>query len=125
MKLGVMAALFGQMTLDDALAYCQKIGLQAIELPAGADPGDPWKLNGICGDPDRLAQLKAKINGAGLVVQGIAVHGNPVHPNHDIAKAHQLAFRNGVLLAAEFGTNVVTFSGCPGGCPDVAQRCRR
>ena len=41
MKLGVMGALFGGMGLDDALDYCQKVGLDAIELPAGAYPGDP------------------------------------------------------------------------------------
>ena len=41
MKLGVMGALFGGMKLDDALDYCQKVGLDAIELPAGAYPGDP------------------------------------------------------------------------------------
>jgi len=41
MKLGVMGALFGGMSLDDALDYCQKVGLDAIELPAGAYPGDP------------------------------------------------------------------------------------
>ena len=42
MKLGVMGALFGGMKLNDALDYCQKVGLDAIELPAGAYPGDPW-----------------------------------------------------------------------------------
>ena len=36
MKLGVMSALFGGLKLDDALKYCQKVGLSAIELPAGA-----------------------------------------------------------------------------------------
>ncbi len=117
MKLGVMAALFGGMKLDDALDYCQRLGLDAIELPAGAYPGDPWKLGGIHKDKDKLKQLKAKIADRGLKVEGIAVHGNPVHPNKRIAAAHQQAHRNGVLLAAELGTVVVNFSGCPGGAP--------
>ncbi len=30
MKLGVMAALFGGMKFDDALFYCQELGLDAI-----------------------------------------------------------------------------------------------
>jgi len=117
MKLGVMAALFGGMKLDDALDYCQRLGLDAIELPAGAYPGDPWKLGGIHKDKAKLKQLKAKIADRGLKVEGIAVHGNPVHPNKRIAAAHQQAHRNGVLLAAELGTVVVNFSGCPGGAP--------
>ena len=117
MKLGVMGALFGGMKLDAALDYCQKVGLDAIELPAGAYPGDPWKLVGIHKDKKRLNVLKKKIADRGLVVQGIAVHGNPVHPNKRIAKAHAAAHRNGVLLAKEFKTVVINFSGCPGGAP--------
>ena len=117
MKLGVMSALFGQMKLDDALAYCQKVGLQAIELPAGAYPGDPWKLNGIAGNKAAVADLKKKIASYGLEVQGIAVHGNPIHPDKKISAEHTEAHRNAVLLAAEFKTVVINFSGCPGGAP--------
>ena len=116
MKLGVMAALLGGMKLDAALDYCRKIGLDAIELPAGGYPGDPWKLGGIHSNKKRLAQLKRKLAERDLTVCGIAVHGNSVHPNKRIAAAHQKAHRNGVLLAAQFNTVVVNFSGCPGGC---------
>ncbi len=115
MKLGVMGALFGGMKLDEALDYCQKVGLDAIELPAGGYPGDPWKLSGIHKAKGKLDDLKKKIADRGLEVQGIAVHGNPVHPNKKIAKDHQAAHRNAVLLAAEFNTVVINFSGCPGG----------
>ncbi|MBI5723273.1 MAG: sugar phosphate isomerase/epimerase [Planctomycetes bacterium] len=117
MKLGVVTVLFSKMTLDDMLDYCVKVGLQAVELPAGAYPGDPWKLSGIHKDKARLAELKRKIAGRGLEVHGIAVHGNPVHPHKMIAKVHHEAHRNGVLLAAELGTVAVNFSGCPGGGP--------
>jgi len=116
MKLGVMAALFAGMKIDEALDYCQRLGLDAIELPAGGYPGDPWKLGGIHADKKRLGQLRRKIADRGLAVQGIAVHGNPVHPNKRIAQAHRRAHRNGVMLAKEFKTVVVNFSGCPGGC---------
>lgn len=116
MKLGVMGALFGGMKLNAALDYCEKVGLDAIELPAGAYPGDPWKLNGILKDKKKLATLKKKIADRGLVVQGIAVHGNPVHPDKRVAAAHQASHRNGVLLAAEFNTVVINFSGAPAGC---------
>ena len=113
MKLGVMAACFGGMSLDEALDYCQKVGLDAIELPVGAYPGDPWKLAGISGKA--LAELRRKIADRGLEVHGIAAHGNPVHPNKTLAKAHHKAHRDAVDLAAEFKTVVVNFSGCPGG----------
>ena len=117
MKLGVMGAVFGKLKLDEALAYCNKVGLDAIELPAGCYPGDPWQLQGIYKNKAALKELKAKIADHGLEVQGIAVHGNPVHPNKKIAAEHAKAHRDGVLLAAEFETVVINFSGCPGGAP--------
>ena len=117
MKLGVMAALFGGMKFDDALDYCKRVGLDAIELPAGGYPGDPWKLCGIARNKTQLRELKAKIAGYGLEVCGIAVHGNPVHPRKVIASAHHKAHREAVLLAEAFKTVVVNFSGCPGGAP--------
>ena len=117
MKLGVMAALFGGMTLDEALDYCQRVGLDAIELPAGAYPTDPWHLAGIHKDKRKLKELAQKIADHGLEVHGIAVHGNPVHPDKRMAREHQKAHRDGVMLAAAFDTVVINFSGCPGGCP--------
>ena len=71
MKLGVMGALFGGMKLDDALDYCQRLGLDAIELPCGAYPGDPWGLRGIYRNKKKLAALKVRIADHGLEV---AVH---------------------------------------------------
>jgi len=117
MKLGVMGALFGKMKLDEALDYCVKLGLDAIELPAGCYPGDPWKLQGIHKDKARLSELKAKLADRGLTAQGVAVHGNPVHPNKRLAAAHAQAHRDAVLLAAELDTVVINFSGCPAGAP--------
>ncbi|MCK4603020.1 MAG: sugar phosphate isomerase/epimerase, partial [Phycisphaerae bacterium] len=110
MKLGVMAACFAGMKLDDALDYCAEVGLDAIELPTGGYPGDPWKLSAIHANKKKLTELKQKIADRGLEVQGIAVHGNPVHPNKKIAAAHQAAHRNAVLLAKEFKTVVINFS---------------
>ncbi len=118
MKLGVKSAMFGGMELKDALAYCKKVGLDAIELPVGCYPGDPWKLSGITQDPARLAELKTMLADNGIEVQGIAVHGNPVHPDPAIAAADQAAHREAVFVAAEFNTVVINFSGCPGGCTE-------
>ncbi len=117
MKLGVMAACFGGMSIDDALDYCRKVGLDAIELPVGGYPGDPWDLAGIHKTKTKLKDLKAKIADRGMEVQGVAVHGNPVHPNKNIANKHRKAHRDAVMLAAEFDTVVINFSGCPGGGP--------
>ena len=115
MKLGVMGALLSAMKLEEALDYCQRVGLDGIELPVGAYPGDPWKLAGIHKEKSRLADLKTALADRGLEVLGVAVHGNPVHPDKRIAAAHHKSFQDAVALAAEFKTVVITFSGCPGG----------
>ena len=67
MKLGVMAACFAGMKIKDALAYCAKVGLDAIELPAGGYPGDSWDLGGIHADKKRLETLKKQVADAGLI----------------------------------------------------------
>ena len=117
MKLGVMAALFAKLSFLDAVKYCQRVGLDAIELPAGGYPGDQWDLLTILQDKQRLATNKKILDDHGIKVIGIACHGNPIHPNKTIANAHIAAHDNAIRLAGEFGTDVViNFSGCPGGC---------
>ncbi len=117
MKLGVMGALFGGMSLDESLDYCARLGLDCIELPVGAFPGDPWDLAGIHTSKTKLKELKAKIADRGLEVAGVACHGNPVHPDKRRANADHKAHRAAVYLAEAFETVVINFSGCPGGGP--------
>ncbi len=117
MKLGVMAALFHGMKFDDALKYCAELGLDAFEIPVGGYPGtpffDPKKVNASKKLQD---EVKAKIKDHGMIVSGLAVHGNPVHPNKTQAKKDHNAFVTACELAPKLGTDIViTFSGCPGG----------
>lgn len=117
MKLGVMGALFGGMSLDDALKICAELELDSIELPVGAYPGkpffDPKKVNA---STKQINEIKAKIKDHGLTVSGLAVHGNPVNPNKAAAKKDHDDFVTAVQLAPKLGTDIViTFSGCPGG----------
>lgn len=117
MKLGVMGAGLGSMGLEKALDYCEQIGLDAIELPVGAYPGQPFF------DPAEVLSSKKKqqeivdaVKKRKLIVSALAVHGNPVHPDKKIANEHTKAHETAVKLARKLGTNVVVnFSGCPGG----------
>lgn len=119
MKLGVMGALFTGMKFEDALEYCARVGLDAIELPAGGYPGkpffDPAKVNG---DKRAQSEIKAKLKEHGLELSAVAVHGNPVSPIKADARQHHADFQVACELAPKLGTDVVvTFSGCPGGSP--------
>jgi sugar phosphate isomerase/epimerase len=119
MQLGVMSALFHGLSLNDMLTRCAAEGLDAVELPVGAYPGQPFF------DPEKLlaqrraqANLHSALKDVELTISALAVHGNPVHPDGKIARAHHRQFVTAVKLAGALGVDtVVTFSGCPGGSP--------
>jgi sugar phosphate isomerase/epimerase len=117
MKLGVMSALFAGMQLDDVRDYCAEVGLDAIELPVGCYPGAPFFDPGeVLGSTKRQDEIKSKLREHDLELSGLAVHGNPVHPDKAHATRDHEAFVTAVKLAPKLGTDtVITFSGCPGG----------
>ncbi len=119
MKLGVMAALFSGRTLEETVRICAQQGLGAIELPVGAYPGKPFfEPSAVLRDPRAQERIRALLKDHGLELSAISCHGNPVHPDKTIARAHHSAFETAVKLATKLGTDtVITFSGCPGGSP--------
>jgi sugar phosphate isomerase/epimerase len=119
MKLGVMSALFAGMSLDQALDYCLEAGLDAIELPVGGYPGQPFFHPAEVLDSDSLQRdIRSKLSDRELELSALSVHGNPVHPDRSRARRDHEAFVTAVKLARKLGTTtVITFSGCPGGAP--------
>lgn len=116
MKIGVFMVLFAEQSLSQALDYAVKSGVEAVELGAGGFPGkahvDPERL---LADPSAMKSLKAEIEGRGLEISGLSCHGNPVHPQAELAAAYRRDFHDTVLLAEKLGVpRVITFSGCPG-----------
>ena len=116
MKLGVLTVLFQDRPLDVALATLQKLGVQAVELGAGGYPGnahcDPAQL---LHNPQAIKAYKQKIADHGLIISALSCHGNPLHPNQDIATSYDHSYRDTVNLASEMEVPVVNlFSGCPG-----------
>lgn len=117
MKLGVMAAGLGAMGWKKALDYCRRVGLEAIELPVGAYPGNPFfDPEEVLRDPKLQTRIKDDVRRRRLEIVGLAVHGNPVSPVEKVRREHLRAHDTAVRLAPRLGTDVViNFSGCPGG----------
>ena len=112
-----MSAGLGGMGFEKALDYCQSLGLGAIELPVGCYPGTPFfDPEAVLKSADEQNRIKDMCKQRGLEISGLAVHGNPVHPDAAVAKEHTKAHETAVKLARKLGTTVViNFSGCPGG----------
>lgn len=119
MKLGVLTVLFGEKSLDETLEYLNNAGVDAVEIGAGGYPGkkhaDPDIL---LKDEKKLQEFKDTIEKHGMEISALSCHGNPVHPQKDIADSFHFDFEKTVLLAEKLGINRInTFSGCPGGSP--------
>jgi len=116
MKLGVFTVLFSGRPLEEALDYIASKGLKAVEIGTGGYPGnahcDPDVL---LNDPGKLKAFKRAVESRGLIISALSCHGNPLHPQKQIAQSFHEAFVKTVDLAERLEVPVVnTFSGCPG-----------
>ena len=116
MILSVLANLYHGVKLPDVLDKMKELGIHSVEIGAGGYPGKEY-----C-DPavllkDRTAFYKfmESFNAYDIDICALAAHGNPVHPDRDLAASFDADFKNAVLLAEKLEIDtVVTFSGCPG-----------
>lgn len=116
MKLGVVTTLFQDYTFEAMLDKVASIGLQAIELGTGGWPGNAHcKLEILLKDKSTLKSYQKAIQDRGLMVSALSCHGNPLHPDSDVAAMNDQTFRQTVLLAEQMEVPVINlFSGCPG-----------
>ena len=120
MKLGVLTNMLGSWPFEKALAYFTSLGIEMVEIGAGGYPGkqhaDPEIL---LGSETKLQAFKDLIQKYNVSISAISCHGNPVHPNKEIAKQFDTEMRRAILLAEKLGVHQInTFSGCPGDCPN-------
>ena len=118
MKLGVFTCVCGDKPLEEALKYFSEKGIEMVEIGCGGYPGkshaDPEVL---LADDKKLEEFKALIKKYNLEISALSCHGNPVHPNKEIAAEFDKTIKNTILLAEKLGVEVInTFSGCPGDC---------
>lgn len=120
MKLSVFAVLLQDKSFDEACAYLASKGVQAVEIGCGGFPGDAHcKPLELLNDETKLQAFKDTLARHHLDIAALSVHGNAVHPDKAVAEKAHTEFENAVLLAEKLGVEtVVTFSGCPGGCPE-------
>ncbi|MCX7658290.1 MAG: sugar phosphate isomerase/epimerase [Oscillospiraceae bacterium] len=116
MKLGVFTVLLGHMSIDETLAYLKNLGVQEVEIGCGGYPGTAHAdARKFLKNPELIDKFMEAVSRHGIGVAALSVHGNPVHPQKDIANDYHEQFEAAVLLAEKIGVKtIVTFSGCPG-----------
>ena len=119
MKLGVLTNVIGDTPLKEALAYFKGLGIQMVEIGCGGYPGkDHCDPGVLLHDEAKFNEFVKTIEESGLQISALSCHGNPVHPNKEIAKQFDDDMHNAVLMAEKLGIHQINcFSGCPGDCP--------
>ena len=116
MKLGVFTTLLSNVPFEDALKYFKSLGIEMIEIGCGGYPGNAHANPEILlNDDAKLAEFKELVAKYGLQISALSCHGNPVHPDKEIAAGFDKAIKDTILLAEKLGIHQInTFSGCPG-----------
>ena len=119
MDIGVLTVPLGGESIDDAAAYLEEIGVDAVELGVGGWPGEDHIDRGEYLDDDRAqAELAELLDDHDLRISALATHNNPLHPDEERADEADRELREAVELADQLGVGVVTcFSGLPAGAP--------
>jgi sugar phosphate isomerase/epimerase len=115
MKVGVFTALLSQFPLEKVLEKLKSLNIDTVELGTGNYPGDPHCPLSMLESKKALTEFKARLDGEGFHISALSCHGNALHPNPAIGKAHAQVSKKTVQLANKLGVPVVIdFSGCPG-----------
>jgi sugar phosphate isomerase/epimerase len=117
MKVGVFTVILQSMPFEQALDYLAGLGVQTVEIGAGGYCGTAHCQTEALLASDHAAKgFLNSIRSRGLEISCLSTHGNPLHPNREIAQEHHAAFERCLRLANQLEVEVVTtFSGCPGG----------
>ncbi|PNT92811.1 sugar phosphate isomerase/epimerase family protein [Clostridium thermosuccinogenes] len=119
MKLGVFTVVLADKNLEDALKYLSESGVQAVELGTGGYPSNVHaNPDELLADENKLSAFKDTLKKYNMMISALSCHGNPVHPQKEIADAYHKVFEKTILLAEKLGIDRInTFSGCPGDAP--------
>ena len=116
MKLGVMGAIYGNKSWEEACKLVSDAGVGAIEVGAGGFVGkshlNPQQL---LKDATKMKKFKDTADKYRLEISAISVHGNPIHPDPTVAREHSSDLEAAIELAPKLGVKVINcFAGCPG-----------
>jgi sugar phosphate isomerase/epimerase len=120
MQVGVFSFVFQTLlSFEQALDWIAETGATMVEIGSGgyvAENGKPYCVpRQLLDDSQKLEQFRKAVGARKLTISALSCHGNPLHPNKEIAAHHHQDICDSIELAERLGVKaVVTFSGCPG-----------
>ncbi len=116
MKLSAFTVLYKDRPLADVLDLFKAKGILNAEVGSGGFIGkehcDPARLVADAGARQRF---KDHFESREMGISSLSCHGNPVHPQKNLAEEYIRDLKDSIDLAAFLGVGrIVTFSGCPG-----------
>ena len=116
MDLSIFSVVYKDKPLSEVLDNFKAKGVMHVEVGSGGfigkehcNPGELLK------DKDGLRRFKEQFDSRGMSICSLSCHGNPVHPQKDLAAVYHQDIKESIDLASELGIErIVTFSGCPG-----------
>src|ERR1700689_3148495 len=98
MRIGVFTPLLSQFPLEKVFEKLRSLNISTVELGTGNYPGDPHCKLSMLTNRTALKEFKQKFADNGFTISALSSHGNPLHPNKEIAKACQDVSRKTILL---------------------------
>jgi sugar phosphate isomerase/epimerase len=121
LQIGVVLEAFLDQPLEDVLAFLQQQAPEVTMIEVGAGGYAPHPHCDVeallSSETERRAWLDLLAR-YGIGLDALNAWGNPVHPDPEVAKAHDHDLRQAIRLATSLGVDrVVAMAGCPGGVP--------
>jgi sugar phosphate isomerase/epimerase len=118
MDLGVFTPLLSSLPLAEVLTLLRGLDIRFVELGTGNYPGDAHCRISMLDCPGDLGAFRKTLEDYGASISALSCHGNPLHPDPNLARAACEVANRTILLAEHIGVQtVVEFSGCPGSSP--------
>jgi sugar phosphate isomerase/epimerase len=121
MKIGAIDYCLPDMPWEELCDTFRNIGLEAIEVCAGALDGKMHCDPGILIRDDNLLEDFLKpLKKNNLEISTLSVHANPLHPQKAYADKHISDIKDVIALASKIGVEIITtFAGLPGAGEDA------
>ena len=111
MDIGVLTVPLGGESIEDAVAYLDEIGVDAVELGVGGWPGEGHvDREALLDDDAGQAEIRELLDEHDLRISALATHNNPLHPDEERAaeadrELREVAFPRGAVVVAGHDSN--------------------